>query len=1052
MAAPTLAPVFDRLTIVAHGRPAGRALAAAIGSAQAGDPLAPVTVLVPSNFAGLSVRRLLGSGELGGRGIANVDFITPFRAAELLAVDRLGGKVPLTMPLLRAAVRRVLSDDPRLFGPVAEHRATEDAVVGLVGELGNVASSVLDRLARSGGITADLVEIHRAVWSHLGDVHDEAAVAEAATRRADLAEAATSFGHIVWYLPEPLSAPLQRFLAALFAVTTPEAILALTGSPDADAGVRSLVASFGVDLDADEARTAVPGAPPTASHLVSVTDADEEIRAVVRAIAQLAEEGVPLHRIGVFHPVPDPYARILEQQFAAAGIPANGPDRRPPSSSVAGRTLLRALSLPAVRWRRDHVMALAAGGPIRFAGEPVRAGSWERLSREAGIVGDTGPTRPAGVADWTTKLRAHRRALESERERRAAVGLTSRPLDRPIDDTDHLLAFVEGLQARIGDVDAAADWRAKADAAGALLVELLGPAHQHVAWPDAEADAFLEVERAIARLAALDPIDPAPTSATFLRALSAELDTPRGRVGRFGTGVLYGPLVASIGFDLDAVFVVGTAEGLLPAARRDDAVLPDAVRAEAGGQLPLRADRLGEQHRAFLAALAAAPPDRRWLVFPRGDLRSGRRSLPSRWLLDSASDLAGRRVAATDFADLGPDIVEEVPSQIAGLRTATHHGPVGDRDLAAVDAYTRHGGTAADHPAAAVVARGLAMQAARRSAAFTEFDGNLDGEPIDGPSDQPLSPSRLEAWAACGFRYFLASSLGLSDRDDPERVIDLSPLDRGSGVHEVLERFIGELVECDEVPEPDEPWSPRHRARVAELASEVFDAYAARGRTGRPVRWQITRRDLLALLDDFLTADDRFRSAERARPAAVEMPFGLGGHEPVELALAGGRRLRFRGIADRVDRTDDGRWVVSDYKTGKGREYRSIERDDPVQEGTTLQLGLYAEAARQRLGADRTAAHYWMVNATAGHVRLGYEWTDERRERLLDVVATIADGIEAGLFPAVPGEWNSFRGTFDGCVYCEFDPVCPRDRGEQAAAKVAAVELRGRDGLRWEPS
>jgi hypothetical protein len=61
------------------------------------------------------------------------------------------------------------------------------------------------------------------------------------------------------------------------------------------------------------------------------------------------------------------------------------------------------------------------------------------------------------------------------------------------------------------------------------------------------------------------------------------------------------------------------AEELVPGRLREDALLPERVRALAPGQLaPLR-DRLDRQHRQLLAALAAAPE--RIVSFPRGDLR-----------------------------------------------------------------------------------------------------------------------------------------------------------------------------------------------------------------------------------------------------------------------------------------------------------------------------------------------------------------------------------------------------------------------------------------------
>ncbi|MGH9281415.1 MAG: PD-(D/E)XK nuclease family protein, partial [Acidimicrobiales bacterium] len=783
---------------------------------------------------------------------------------------------------------------------------------------------------------------------------------------------------------------------------------------------------------------------------------DEEVRAVVRRIAGLAEAGVPLDRIGVFHPTPDPYVRTLQQQHAEAGIPANGPSRERLADSVAGRTLLGALALPAERWRRDRVMALITGGPVRHGDRRAHPAAWEDISRRAGVVQD--------LADWREKLAGFDAGLAvtlTGIDAEEHPGWVAR-LERERADAAALAEFVDDLAAAVGRVGASTGWAAMTGAGRDLLYQLLGTEGPRQSWPEREQDAAARVEDALARLGALDELEPDPSPDVFRRALGAELDVTRGRAGRFGEGVVYGPLTSAAGHDLDAVFILGLAEGSCPTPRRDDSLLPDRARelAVAPDELPARAAQMADQHRAFLAALAAAPPERRWLLHPRGDLRGRRHRLPSRWLLDTAGALAGRPVYSTDFPDLGAPVVDVVASYAAGVAAASPAAPAGphvptgsvpasllDRDLAALSAYVNAGGDAATHPAVAGAGRGFECLGARRSDRFTEWDGNLAGAPVPSPTrGELLSATRLQRWAQCGYRYFLADVLGLGSRDDPERIIELSAIDRGSAVHAILEAFLLEVLAAG-APDPDTPWSPAQRARLQALAGDVFAELERRGRTGRPVHWRLEQERLRALLDDFLTVDDRHRAVTRSRPHRVELPFGLEDTAPVVVELPGGRSVAFRGKADRVDVAEDGVHFVSDYKTGRGKDYDKLHEGDPTRAGTLLQLGLYSEAALHLLGAAEAEAHYWMVNEDAGFARQGYPWDGPRRQRFVEVLGAIVDGIERGVFAATPGQWDSWRNTHKNCRYCDFDVLCSRDRGEFAEAKAGAAELAVRTVL-----
>jgi ATP-dependent helicase/DNAse subunit B len=195
-----------------------------------------------------------------------------------------------------------------------------------------------------------------------------------------------------------------------------------------------------------------------------------------------------------------------------------------------------------------------------------------------------------------------------------------------------------------------------------------------------------------------------------------------------------------------------------------------------------------------------------------------------------------------------------------------------------------------------------------------------------------------------------------------------------------------------------------------------------------------------------LRADEELRSELRSVPVDVEMPFGLprgrsGEPEPAaEVTLEDGRTIRLRGLIDRLDMRSDGVPVVLDYKTGRASSPAEFERD-PVVGGRRLQLGVYAEAAKQRLGTDDAYAYYWFTSSRGGFKHVGYPWTAERRERFTDAVETIVDGIERGDFPPNPGDYNGYYGSFENCSFCSFTRICPVDRDEELEQAIRSNRL-----------
>ena len=83
-------PMAFDLVRTTYGPAALDALAAAVARAKGDEPLRPVTVVVPSNYAGVAARRALARRH----GVIGVGFVTLYRLAELLAGPTLARSGP----------------------------------------------------------------------------------------------------------------------------------------------------------------------------------------------------------------------------------------------------------------------------------------------------------------------------------------------------------------------------------------------------------------------------------------------------------------------------------------------------------------------------------------------------------------------------------------------------------------------------------------------------------------------------------------------------------------------------------------------------------------------------------------------------------------------------------------------------------------------------------------------------------------------------------------------------------------------------------------------
>ena len=1009
------------------GRASVVVLERAIDRLKRDDRLAPVTVVPPNVLAGLSIRRVLG---MRPGGIVNVRMLVLDRLIELIGSPTLAaeGRRPLSsvyrIEAIRASVRDVCEE---FLGDVSLDGSTLRSLNVTFSDFDKCDDEDLDRIAANSERHHCLVDRYRAFRSRARSFYDERDLVAAATKVLDQDEVSLrDIGGIVLYIPGELTLRQKRFVAALSDRAPLEVVVGLSGDPTVDENALKGWPEPRENLTVNES--------PAVRRILQAPDAEEEIRDAIRQLGHRLSGGRPLHRAAILYAHPDPYQRIAAEQLDAADIPWNG--RLPITSgqTIVGRTLLSLLQIAEhlastpkrISWD-EAVAPWLSGAPILGANRQIApAARWNRIARRANLLRDP--------RHWLERLSQHSTKIEGELGRLQRDEEDEHPwrvlaMEREFAEVREFREFVRELVDEIRRISRTASWSAYARGAEVLLERYLGGRNAFAArlGLDGSADVAREVEawgavddllRSLAQLDELGETDPA----SFRAAAERCLDRPSGRVGHFGRGVFVGPLSAGVGTDWDIVFIVGAAERSLPGLDREDPLLPEPLRNEAG--LSGARDRARRRRSEYLAALWSA--EERHLSYPRADVRGQRARFPSRWLLESATVLHGRRVYGSKIDALDSCTwFHTVPSFEWSVTNALVPGAGQEYDLRSIRRAAKpenHFLARSELP----LRRGLLLQKTRRSNSFGEWDGHIVGG-TPSYAQRPHSPSALQDWAVCPYRYFLGRVLRVAEQDEAEDDLVISPLERGALIHDILHTFFSSVAGPQT---PNDAWTESHRRSLENIAIDKCDAAERRGVTGRDLLWQRERQLIQDDLQELLTQDNKRRADRGVIQVSSEYAFGLAGSPPVSLTLPDGRTVHLRGKIDRIDQSaDGGRIEVIDYKTGQSRPTRSDLDEDPVIRGQYLQLPVYAVAAAQQSSdpsSVEVTSSYWFITDRGDFSSLEVTWGDTATDRFRDVLGHIVDGIGRGHYPAHPGD-DAYRGP-QNCEHCTYDAVCSRDR------------------------
>jgi ATP-dependent helicase/DNAse subunit B len=767
--------------------------------------------------------------------------------------------------------------------------------------------------------------------------------------------------------------------------------------------------------------------PSKEIQILSAPGEPREVREVIRKALQTSQkEGIPFHDIGIVLRGPEEYSRLFRETFDSLGIEPYLREGLPFIETRAGRSLMLLLNITKRNFSRQSVMEFATFAKLRtdlFSSEKgfaLNLPRWDAISIQAGIV--------EGEKEWEERLHRLRESWVKKGEAEEEDEGKKRFHKEDIIALDQLIHFIQKFFNSIQLLSGSNTWDGKVEA---LLNALDGFVEQ-----DEES---LLVKQAVRRLFKLDVSGIPPTPGDFARLVDEVLQgevIPNGKFQRNGPAVVN--LMAVRGVPFKLVIVPGMVEKSFPPLIRQDAIILDQERKiinrSLGGKekepLPLKAEgRLDEERLLFRLAVGAAK-EKLVLSFPRIEIGTGRERLPSSFLLASVKALTGKSV---DFNQLEkfPGFVRIPLSEIAvkspeeALDEMEYDISVGQEKLAEKKPealfYLRE--------VSPFFSRGLILESSRWGMrVFTGYEGILASkEALQVLRERysifkkNISPTRLEAYAACPYQYLLNVIMGIEALTEPEREVTITPLDKGKLIHDILWKYFTDLKK---ERGPSFELETKDLQRLLETARKKFVEFEKMGVTGFSMLWEVEKRNMLNTLRDFF--NEELNETEFI-PTYFEVRYGMkhldsqeseiSTEEPIPLKI-GEQTVNLRGRIDRIDLTKDSKRArVRDYKTG-----RVLAKPYEFQGGTTLQLPLYLYAARQLLGRlhkgiqVESAEYYYLKGVKP--VPFEGSQLDERESELQGILKTIAEGIEEGVFIPYPDDQNcKYR-------YCDFRIIC----------------------------
>jgi ATP-dependent helicase/nuclease subunit B len=781
--------------------------------------------------------------------------------------------------------------------------------------------------------------------------------------------------------------------------------------------------------------------------IINTSGKKDEIWTVAKEILTLADEGYKMEEIGIVARIPGPYKEDMKRIFRENCIPLVTDLQESLERYPLVKVVRQILLLHRENYYRSMVIELLRSPYFKMPvpesqGFIPRPDLWDILSRRLGIRG--------GIECWLSRLeRAEFVSTEGENEFAGSVDEegAGRRVHIPPEQILFLKHILHAISNDVSSLPEKASW-------SVMGQKIAGFLKNHICTPsggmnpeDEERDHMImhKIGELLGILQTLDCLNEEVTRDqfidTFLEACRQE-GLPMGLQNSRGVTVL--DAASAWGIPFRVLFVLGLNEKVFPRAISEEPFLRDHVRRKLtevlGNYIPERLRGFDEERLLFYLIVNSAR-ERLYLLYERSD-EAGKPKIPSHYLIESIQNRKGLSEVTKDTRKRAEGVIsvprgmkDKLCKRGISLLTPKEIGIRLALERASPILFLKAFGANPD----TFVRSQLALNLIDSYHPYlTAYDGIVDTispwwneQKIHG-----FSPTALEVFGVCPFKFFVEKVLKLESLDEPEKDTITTAADLGDLYHNILRDFYHTLLLQGHFHTKTDTVNPV--GLLHHIAQKYFRDREHRTPIPYPIVWELEKEGILASLTNFIVWDLKQIDHTGYIPAFLERIVKI---NPGDNLFENVQKILFKGKIDRIDikLLENGvGFRVVDYKSGRFSKENIMRL---AVRGQKLQLPFYIIMAEYLVSKEigqgcvpgcrielGTASFTYVTQtiedkngqkSTPEKVITAGDWK-EYGEQCRDAVRGFLQYISKGIFPISPVEDSQ------KCEWCGFVTICRR--------------------------